>query len=256
MKLFDSHTHLNDEPFRGKEQFYLDRAVQLDVVKAAVAGQDADYNKRAIDLSNRFENLYAIVGYCPDVAKDFYQQAKDSLIEQLQLDKVVAVGEIGLDYYWDESPRNIQRQVFAEQIEIANSLKLPINVHTRDALEDTYQILKDSKVSEYGGIIHNFNGDSEWLKKFLDLGMLVSYSGVVSFTKAKDVHESAKVVPLDSFVIETDAPYLTPKPYRGKQNETGYVRYVAEAIAKLRETDINEIARNSYENTMRIYGIK
>ncbi len=116
--------------------------------------------------------------------------------------------------------------------------------------------MKDSRVGEYGGIIHNFNGDPGWLKKFLDLGMMVSFSGVVSFTKAVDVHASAKVVPWDKFLIETDAPYLTPKPYRGKQNETGYVRYVAEAIADLRGSSVEEVAKHTFENTMRAYGIR
>ncbi|MBD5429875.1 TatD family hydrolase [Lactobacillus sp.] len=256
MEIFDSHTHLNDEPFRGKEQYYLDRAAKLSVTKAAVAGQDPEFNERAVELSNRFDNLYAIVGYCPDVAKNWNQPARDKLIEQLRLDKTVALGEIGLDYYWDESPRDVQRKVFAEQLEIAHDLKLPVNIHTRDAFEDTYEILKNSKVSEYGGILHNFNGNPEWMKKFLDLGLMLSFSGVVSFTKATDVHESAKIVPWESMLIETDAPYLTPKPYRGKQNETGYVHYVAQAIADLRGVDIQKVAEHTYKNAMRIYGIK
>lgn len=256
MEIFDSHTHLNDEPFRGKEQYYLDRAAKLNVTKVAVAGQDSEFNERAVDLSNRFDNLYAIVGYCPDVAKDWNQAERDKLIEQLQLDKTVALGEIGLDYYWDESPRDVQRKVFAEQLEIAHDLKMPVNIHTRNAFEDTYEILKNSKVGEYGGILHNFNGNPEWMKKFLDLGMMMSFSGVVSFTKAKDVHASAKIVPWDNMLIETDAPYLTPKPYRGKQNETGYVHYVAQAIADLRDVNIQEVADHTYKNAMRIYGIK
>lgn len=256
MEIFDSHTHLNDEPFRGKEQYYLDRAAKLNVTKVAVAGQDSEFNERAVDLSNRFDNLYAIVGYCPDVAKDWNQAERDKLIEQLQLDKTVALGEIGLDYYWDESPRDVQRKVFAEQLEIAHDLKMPVNIHTRNAFEDTYEILKNSKVGEYGGILHNFNGNPEWMKKFLDLGMMMSFSGVVSFTKAQDVHASAKIVPWDNMLIETDAPYLTPKPYRGKQNETGYVHYVAQAIADLRDVNIQEVADHTYKNAMRIYGIK
>ncbi|MBP2057337.1 TatD DNase family protein [Lactobacillus colini] len=256
MEIFDSHTHLNDEPFRDKEQYYLDRAAKLSVTKAAVAGQDPEFNRRAVELSNQFDNLYAIVGYCPDVAKDWNQAARDQLIEQLRLPKTVALGEIGLDYYWDESPRNIQRKVFEEQVELAHSLKLPVNIHTRDAFEDTYEILKNSKVSEYGGILHNFNGDPEWLHKFLDLGLMMSFSGVVSFTKAVDVHASAKIIPWDRMLIETDAPYLTPKPYRGKQNETGYAHYVAQAIADLRGVSIQEVADHTYRNAMRIYGIK
>lgn len=256
MEIFDSHTHLNDEPFRGKEEYYIDRAAKLCVTKSAVAGQDPEFNDRAVDLSNRFDNLYAIVGYCPDVAKDFDQKAQDKLIEQLQLDKTVALGEIGLDYYWDESPRDVQRKVFAQQIDIAHEMKKPVNIHIRDAFEDSYKILKESKVGEYGGVLHNFNGDPEWMKKFMDLGLMMSFSGVVSFTKAVDVHASAKVIPWDYMLVETDAPYLTPKPYRGKQNETGYARYVAEAIAQLRDCPVQEVASHTYDNAMRIYGIK
>lgn len=255
MELFDSHMHLNDEPFRGKEEYYLKRAKQLNVVNGVVAGQDADFNRRAIELAERFSNLYATVGYCPDVATKVDAKAYDVLIKELTKDKVVALGEIGLDYYWDESPRSVQRDVFAQQLDLAYQIKKPVNIHTRDAFEDTYDILSQSKVSEYGGIIHNFNGDPDYLKKILYLGMYVSFSGVVSFTKAVDVHASAKAVPLDRFLIETDAPYLTPKPYRGRQNETGYVYYVAQAIADIKNISLEEVALHTFNNAMRIYGI-
>lgn len=255
MKLIDNHTHLNDEPFRGKEAYYLERAKALGVERIICAGQDPDFNKRAIDLAHRYSNVYAMVGYCPDVAKDYDQAAEDKLIKQLQDKRVVALGEIGLDYYWDESPREKQKEVFARQIEIAHKLKMPIDIHTRDAFPDCYDILKHSNL-EYGAILHSFNGGIGWLNKFLDLNVNFSYSGVVSFTKATEVHESAKAVPLDRLLIETDAPYLTPKPYRGKQNEPGYVRYVAEAIAKLKGISLTELAKATYENTVRIYGLK
>lgn len=255
MKLIDNHTHLNDEPFRGKEAYYLERAKALGVEKIICAGQDPDFNKRAIDLAHHYSNVYAMVGYCPDVAKDYDQAAEDKLIKQLQDKRVVALGEVGLDYYWDESPREKQREVFAKQIEIAHELKMPVDIHTRDAFPDCYDILKHSNL-EYGAILHSFNGGIDWLNKFLDLNVNFSYSGVVSFTKATEVHESAKAVPLDRLLIETDAPYLTPKPYRGKQNEPGYVRYVAEAIAKLKGISLTELAKATYENTVRIYGLK
>ena len=134
-------------------------------------------------------------------------------------------------------------------------MKMPVNIHSRDAFEDCYDSLKNSNL-EYGAVLHNFNGGVDWLNKFLDLNIYFSYSGVVSFTKATEVHESAKVVPLDRLLIETDAPYLTPKPYRGKQNETGYVRYVAEAIAKLRDIPLKEVADVTYKNAVRVYGLK
>ena len=255
MELIDNHTHLNDEPFRGKEQYYLDRAKGLGVTKVICVGQDPEFNKRAVELAQKFDNVYARVGYCPDIAKDYDQKAEDELIKQLKMPKVVALGEIGLDYYWDESPRDKQREVFKRQIEVAHDLKMPVNIHSRDAFEDCYDILKNSNL-EYGAVLHNFNGGVDWLNKFLDLNIYFSYSGVVSFTKATEVHESAKVVPLDRLLIETDAPYLTPKPYRGKQNETGYVRYVAEAIAKLRDIPLKEVADVTYKNAVRVYGLK
>ncbi len=234
MKIIDNHTHLNDAPFRGKEEYYLERAQKLGVTKIICAGQDPEFNERAIDLAQRFDNVYAMVGFCPDVAKDYNQKTEDLLTEQLQSSNVVALGEIGLDYYWDKSPRDVQRKVFAEQIELAHKLHLPVDIHTRDAFADCYDILKHSNL-EYGAILHSFNGNVDWLNKFLDLNVYISYSGVVSFTKATDVHESAINTPMDRILVETDAPYLTPKPYRGHQNEPGYARYVAEAIAKLKK---------------------
>ena len=254
MELIDNHTHLQDEPFRGKEEFYLDRAQKLGVTKVICAGQDPDFNLRAIDLSQRFDQVYAMVGYCPDVAKNYDQKAEDLLIEQLQMPGVVALGEVGLDYYWDESPRAIQKEVFSRQVEVAHELKKPVDIHTRAAFGDCYAILKNSNL-EYGAVLHSFNGDVSWLNKFLALNVYFSYSGVVSFTKAVEVHEAARKTPLDRLLVETDAPYLTPKPYRGKQNEPGNVYYVAKAIAKLKGISLNEVAQATYENTMRVYGL-
>ena len=256
MKIFDAHTHLNDVPFHGHEQDYVDNANELAVVKIANVGSNRDFNERAIKLSEQFTNMYAIVGFHPDDSKLYNEAERAILAEQLPQAKVVAVGEIGLDYHWDASPRAIQREAFRDQLELAHELKLPVNVHTRDAMSDTYDILKDSNVRGFGGVIHNFNGDPEWLQKFLDLGLYVSFSGVVTFKNAKEVHESARLVPLDRVLVETDAPYLTPMPYRGKQNEPAYTRYVVEKIAALKELPIEEVAAATYQNTMELYGIK
>ncbi len=256
MKIFDAHTHLNDTPFRGKEEVYLQRAAELDVTKMACVGQDLEYNERALDLAKKFDNVYAIVGYCPDVAKDYCPEWEALLIKQLKQPKVVALGEIGLDYYWDESPRDVQKEVFKRQIEIAHDLKLPVNIHTRDAFKDCYEILKNSNL-EYGAILHSYNGGPKWTKKFLTLdNVTFSFSGVSSFTKAEDVHASVKLVPLNRIVVETDAPYLTPKPYRGKQNEPAYVYYVAKAISELKEVSLEQVAEATYQNAVTAYGIK
>lgn len=254
MKIYDNHTHLNDKPFAGKEADYIQKARDLDVVGMNCVGQDPEMNLGALELANRFANVKAIIGYCPDVAKDYDQAAEDLLVEQVKGGQVVAIGEIGLDYYWDESPRDVQREVFARQIEVARDLQLPVNIHTRDAFEDCLQILKEADL-EYGAVLHSYNGGPEWTEKFLDLNVNFSFSGVVSFKKAAEVHESAKLVPLDRLLVETDAPFLTPVPYRGRQNEPGYVRYVAQAVADLKGLDLAEVAEATYANTMRIYGL-
>ncbi|GHN23501.1 TatD family hydrolase [Lactobacillus delbrueckii] len=254
MKIYDNHTHLNDKPFAGKEADYIQKARDLDVVGMNCVGQDPEMNLGALELAKRFANVKAIIGYCPDVAKDYDQAAEDLLVEQVKGGQVVAIGEIGLDYYWDESPRDVQRKVFARQIEVARDLQLPVNIHTRDAFADCWQILKEADL-EYGAVLHSYNGGPEWTEKFLDLNVNFSFSGVVSFKKAAEVHESAKMVPLDRLLVETDAPFLTPVPYRGRQNEPGYVRYVAQAVADLKGLDLAEVAEATYANTMRIYGL-
>lgn len=253
MQIFDSHTHLNDTPYAGQEAEFIQQAAALDVVQMAIVGSDTSLNAGALRLAQQYANLHAIVGWHPESAKDYTKATETVLIEQLQQPEVVALGEIGLDYHWDTSPRDVQQKVFARQIAIAKSLHLPISVHTRDALEDTYQILKANDVRDCGGIIHSFNGDYEWLQRFMDLGMQISFSGVVSFKNAHEVHDAAKQCPLDCMLVETDAPYLTPTPYRGKQNQPGYTRYVVEAIAQLREVDPAEIAAATYANAKRIF---
>ena len=180
MKIYDNHTHLNDKPFAGKEADYIQKARDLDVVGMNCVGQDPEMNLGALELAKRFANVKAIIGYCPDVAKDYDQAAEDLLVEQVKGGQVVAIGEIGLDYYWDESPRDVQRKVFARQIEVARDLQLPVNIHTRDAFADCWQILKEADL-EYGAVLHSYNGGPEWTEKFLDLNVNFSFSGQPSW---------------------------------------------------------------------------
>ncbi|AVK61800.1 hydrolase TatD [Lactobacillus sp. CBA3605] len=256
MRIFDSHTHLNSEEFINEVPKYLAQAKALDVVRMAIVGSNTQLNAAAIKLATTYPELVAIVGWHPEDAKDYTKAAETQLIDQLQLPEVVAVGEIGLDYHWDTSPQAVQRTVFARQVAIAKDLHLPISVHNRDAFEDTYQILKAADVRDIGGVMHSFNGDPEWLKKFLDLGMHISYSGVASFKHADDVHASVQQTPSDRLLVETDAPYLTPEPYRGKQNEPGYTHYVVNAVAKLRATTPTEIAAQTYQNAEELFKIE
>ena len=253
MQIFDTHTHLNDTPYAGQEADFVRRAAELDVTEMAIVGSDTELNAGAMRLAAEFPNLYAIVGWHPESAKDYTPEAECLLLRQLETPKTVALGEIGLDYHWDTSPRDDQRRVFARQLEIATDLDIPVSIHSRDAFEDTYKLLSESRIRQFGGIMHSFTGNAEWAKKFLDLGMYISYSGIVSFKNAPEEHESVQVVPEDRLLVETDAPYLTPEPHRGQQNQPGYTRFVAEAVAKWRGDTVENIAALTHANAHRIF---
>ncbi|MDN6186145.1 MAG: TatD family hydrolase, partial [Tetragenococcus halophilus] len=197
-----------------------------------------------------------IVGWHPTEAGSYNKEVESYLQKELDKAKVVALGEIGLDYHWMEDPKDVQEKIFRRQIAIAREMGLPFSVHNREAMEDTYRILKDEKIQDVGGIMHSFNGDYEWAQRFLDLGMHLSYSGVVTFKKTLDVQEAAQKMPFDRMLVETDAPYLAPVPYRGKQNEPGYTRYVVEKIAELKELSVEDVAIQTTKNAHKLFGIK
>ena len=253
--IFDSHTHLNAEQFNGEIPDVIKRAQELDVTELAVVGFDTLTIAKSLELSRDYDFIYSIIGWHPTEAGSYTPAIEKTLQEQLTLPKVVTLGEIGLDYYWMSDPKDVQARVFNRQIAIAKEMNLPISIHTRDAMEDTYRILKESKIQDIGGIMHSFSGDDEWAKRFLDLGMHLSFSGVVTFKKALDVQKAAQVVPFDRLLVETDAPYLAPVPYRGKRNEPGYTRYVVEKIAELREQSFEEVARQTTKNAHELFRI-
>ena len=195
MKIFDSHTHLNSEEFLDDVPGYLKRAAELGVVKMTNIGSNTQLNADAIKLAHQYDQLFAAVGWHPEDSKNYDAAAEKLLEEQLTDSRVVALGEIGLDYHWDTSPQDVQRRVFARQIAIAKEVGKPIVVHNRDAFADTYRIIKEADIRDIGGVMHSFNGDPEWLKKFLDLGMHISYSGVASFKNAHEVHDAVRATP-------------------------------------------------------------
>ncbi|GGC94447.1 TatD family hydrolase [Enterococcus wangshanyuanii] len=251
--IFDSHTHLNAEQFNEDIPETIARAKELGVTEMAVVGFDTPTIKKSLELSQMYPEIQSIIGWHPTEAGSYTPAIEKELQELLTTPKVVALGEIGLDYYWMEDPKEVQDRVFRRQIAIAKEMNLPISIHTRDAMEDTYNILKEEDIRDIGGIMHSFSGDPEWMKKFLDMGMHISLSGVVTFKKALEVQEVAKEVPLERLLVETDAPYLAPVPYRGKRNEPGYTRYVVEKIAELREMPFEEIAAQTTANTHRLF---
>lgn len=253
--IFDTHTHLNAEQFNDDIPETINRAKQLGVTEMAVVGFDTPTIDKTLQLNKEYPEIYSIIGWHPTEAGNYTSEIEKKLQQQLTTDKVIGLGEIGLDYYWMEDPKEIQEKIFRRQIAIAKEMHLPISVHMRDAVEDTYRILKDEHIHEVGGIMHSFGEDEEWAKHFLDLGMHISFSGVVTFKKTLDVQAAAKNIPLDKLLVETDAPYLSPVPYRGKRNEPGYTRYVVEKIAELREMPWEEVANITTANAHHLFGV-
>lgn len=253
-KVYDSHTHLNDDAFYDDVPAFIDRAAHYGVGEMNIVGSNHVLNTRALKLGHAYPNLHPLVGWHPEDISAWNDESRTELREQLTDPLVVGIGEIGLDYFNDEhSPHDRQATIFEEQLAWARELNLPVSIHCRDALADTYDILKNSHIDEFGGVMHSFNGSAEWAEKFMALGMMISFSGVVSFKNATEVHEAALAVPLDRMLVETDAPYLTPLPYRGKQNEPGFTKFTVDAIAELKQVDAERVAYHTYHNAQHLF---
>ena len=253
MVLFDTHTHLNAEQFSGQEATYIERAQAEDVKYLAVVGFDYPTIERTLALSKEYPTIVSAIGWHPTEAGTYNATVERYLEEHLELERVKCLGEIGLDYYWDTAPRDVQLEVFRRQIAIAKSHGLPITIHNREATEDVYRVLKQEGVPQAGGIMHSFGGTVEEAMKFVDLGMHISFSGVLTFKKSEHVRQAAAVVPLERLLIETDAPYLAPVPHRGKQNEPAYVKYVAETLAEVRQMSLSEIGEITTRNAFELF---
>jgi len=234
MKIFDTHTHLNVEEFAGREAEELQLAKEMSVAAHNIVGFDRPTIERALELADSYDQLYATIGWHPTEAGTYDEAVETYLLDKLRHPKVVALGEIGLDYHWMTAPKDVQERVFRRQIQLSKELNLPFVVHTRDALEDTYEIIKSEGVGPRGGIMHSYSGSLGMAERFIELGMMISFSGVVTFKKATDIQEAAQSLPLDKILVETDAPYLAPVPKRGRENKTAYTRYVVEKISELR----------------------
>lgn len=251
--LFDTHAHLNVKQFNKDEAEVIERAKQHDVNQIAVVGFDWPTIEKAFELSENYDGIYPVIGWHPTEAGSYSDEVEEQLVDLIKTRDVRIMGEMGLDYYWMEDPKDVQIEAFRRQIRIAKELNIPITVHNRDSTEDVYRVLQEEKISDIGGIMHSFNLEPEWMEKFHDLGMHISFSGVLTFNSAPEVKESARVVPLDKVLIETDAPYLSPEPNRGKRNEPSYVRFVAEELASLRDMPAEEIARITTNNANQLF---
>lgn len=254
--LTDSHTHLNAEQFNDDQAEVIQRAYDAGVTRMVNVGFNRETIPSSIALAEKYDFIYSTVGWHPVDAIDMMPDDLAWIESLCQHEKVVAIGEIGLDYYWDKSPKDVQQRVFREQIRLARKLGMPIVIHNRDAHQDILHILKEEKASEVGGIMHCFSGSWETAKQCLDMNFHISFGGPVTFKNAVQPKEVLAQVPLDRLLIETDAPYLTPHPFRGKRNETGYVRLVAETAAEIRGMSLEELAEVTTNNAIRLLGLK
>lgn len=253
--LFDTHVHLNAEQFQEDLEEVIERAQSTGVNRMVVVGFDRPTILKALELAETYDFIYASVGWHPVDAIDMKEEDLIWLEELASHPKVVALGEMGLDYYWDKSPKEIQKEVFRKQIRLAKKVKLPIIIHNRDATSDIVDILKEEKAEEVGGIMHCYSGSVEIAKECTKMNFYISLGGPVTFKNAKQPKKVAIEIPLDRLLIETDCPYLTPHPYRGKRNEPSYVKLVAEQIAELKGVSFEEVSRITTENANKIFGI-
>ena len=260
MNLFDSHSHYNDEKFDIDRDEVIKETLVSGVSNFIVSGYNIESSKKSIEIANNYESVYAIVGISPnDVENIINKEDTDGSILEIERiannKKVVGIGEIGLDYYWNKDNKEIQKEIFIKQINLANKLSLPIVIHTRDATIDTIQILKENEVSKKG-IFHCCPLNKELIKEALKLGFYISLSGVITFKNSKNADEIIKIIPEDKLLIETDSPYLSPEPFRGKRNTSMNVKYVAEKIAKVKNMNIEEIAYITSNNAKKIFNIQ
>ena len=253
--LFDTHAHLNAEQYNEDLEAVIDRAKSEGVSKIVVVGFDRPTIVKAMELAEEYSFIYAAVGWHPVDAIDMTDKDLAWIEELAAHPKVVALGEMGLDYHWDKSPKHIQKEVFRKQIALAKKVKLPIIIHNREATMDIVEILKEEGAHEVGGIMHCFSGSIETAKECMEMNFYISFGGPVTFKNAKNVKEVAAAIPVERLLIETDCPYLTPHPFRGKRNEPGHVKLVAEELAILKGLSYEELANITMENAKKVFGI-
>ena len=252
--LFDSHAHIDDEKFDIDREEVIQRAIDNGVTGIINVGASMESSARSIALAEKYEGIYAAVGIHPHDAKDALDTDYEQLVRWTALEKVVAIGEIGLDYYYDFSPREVQRSVFIHQLDVARQTNMPFIIHDRDAHGDLLEILK-KEAKGLKGVLHCFSGSLEMANEVIKMGLYVSIAGPVTFKNAAKLPEIVTKVPLEYLLVETDSPYLTPQPYRGKRNEPAYVKLVAEQVANLRGIEMDVLAKATSENVKKLFGI-
>jgi len=248
----DTHTHLDFDVFNEDREKVIQRAIENQVLAIITIGTDLETSKQAILLADKYASIFASVGIHPSDCANLKDTDFKFIRELAEHEKVIAIGEIGLDYYHMHTDKNVQQNVFKKQIEIARELGLPMVIHNRDSHEDMLRILKDEGVDAIGGVMHSFSGDLEFLDKILDMNLHISFTGNITFKKSTS-DELVKRVPIENLLLETDSPFLTPAPLRGKRNEPGFIIHTANKIAELKEIELEILSKVTTENAKSLF---
>ena len=254
--IFDTHSHYDDEAFDSDRETVLQALNEKGVGWLVDVGADIVTSRQALGLAKKYGFVYAALGVHPSETAAVDEKDMDWLRENCRDEKVVAVGEIGLDYHWEEPDRECQRKWFLRQIELAKEVSLPIIVHSRDAAEETMEIIRRAKAYECGGVIHCYSYSPEMAKQYVDMGFYIGVGGVITFKNAKKLKRTVEEIPPDRIVLETDCPYMAPEPNRGKRNDSSQLIYVAEKIGELKGMDPAEVIRITTENARTLYRLR
>lgn len=254
--IFDTHAHYDDKAFDEDREALLSRLPEEGIARVVNVSASLESCTRTMALTEQYDYIYGAIGVHPSETAELDEAGCDWLKEMCKKDKCVAVGEIGLDYYWDEPGREIQKKWFARQLNLAKEVALPVIIHSRDAARDTADIMKAERAEETGGVVHCFSYTKETARTFLDMGFFFGIGGVLTFKNARKLKEAVEYIPLDRIVLETDCPYLTPVPYRGQRNSSLNLPYVASALAQIKGIGEEEALRAVWENSLRLYRMK
>ena len=253
--IFETHAHYDDQRFDEDREQLLQSFPENQIKYVVNVGASLESTKKSIELAKKYDFVYASAGVHPSETAELNEENFKWLKSVLQEEKVVAVGEIGLDYYWDEPEKSIQKQWFERQMELAKEVKMPMIIHSRDAAKDTMDMIKGCKGYEVGGVIHCFSYGTEIAKEYLDMGFYIGIGGVVTFKNAKKLKEVVEYLPLDRIVLETDCPYMAPEPHRGKRNSSLYIPHIAEMIGNLKGITSEEVIQVTNKNAKKMYRI-
>ena len=257
--LIDTHCHLNFHKYSNDRDAVLQRARDAGVNRVIIPAIDLTSCQEALDLSQQYDGIYVAVGIHPNSTADFNDTMLNKIRAWASHDKVISIGEIGLDYHWDKSPKAVQRKAFEQQLELASELDLPVIIHNREASDDVMAVLEQwvttlaDSLKDRPGVLHSFSAPADIAKRALAIGFYLGFTGPITFKKADDLRAIAKTVPLNRILVETDGPFLTPHPYRGRRNEPAYVQYMTEKLAELHDVSVEQMAHQTTINAERLF---